>query len=462
MVNRPWIRRIAAAVCSLALLHVEVWSATSGWHLPAAAQAWAQAGVNSTLAVLVIPVSRKNADDAEALERLLTDQAARLETLRLFEISPSPAPDANQKAADLVEEGLRALLLRTPKRAQERLAAAAQVLSENPAAGDERLFARLHKGQALAFLAAGDVIKARELVVKSLVLVPNQGAEDYAAYGSTARGLFDSAKEQFAQVPKGDLKVIVKGDKGDVWVDGRWKGGGLVQVEDLAAGTHRVTVRSSGMFAERRFVEVLGGKAAVAEFDLKAAAFASDLDQGRNVLIANFNQPSVVEDRIRELRNQLGADQMLLVRPKFNKKNTELTGYFLGTDGTFKKVASPIDKDEKYLDNLANFLATTSASKLGADLATVPLDQRQSVIVADTEKKGPASDAGYIDPNAPLFEDEKKDEKPITSKWWFWAAVVGGVGLVGGGFAILLGGEEQGPSQATGNLKINLSKVSGN
>ncbi|MSP91345.1 MAG: hypothetical protein EXR79_06025 [Myxococcales bacterium] len=463
MTHRRSFRYLSAVLCALAFGHLQAGSLIGWLHgraplrwLPEAA---AQAGVNATLGILVIPTQRKAADDAEALERLLTDQATRLETARLFELSPLPAAEANAKAQEQVEEALRALLLRTPKRAQERLAAAAQLLAENPAAGDEKLYARMHKGQALAFLAAGELVKAREQVVKSLVLVPGQSADEYSAYGSTARELYESAREVFKALPTGDIKVVVKGGRGDVWVDGQWKGGGLVQAEDIAAGSHRVTVRGPGMLAERRFVEVVGGKTAVAEFDLKAAPFASDLDQGRNVLIANFNQPSVVEDRVRELRNQLGADLMLLVRPKFNKKNTELIGYFLNADGTFKKIEATVDKTETYLDNLGKFLSDSVGSKLAADANGQPLDQRQSVLVTGGGAgAGAAGAGGYIDPNAPLFEDEKIDKRPITSEWWFWAAVVGGAGLLGGGIWYITRPTEEVRAGATGNLKIFLHK----
>ena len=453
-------RTVLATLCGLALVNLQWWSAFRDGHWVAAAQA--QSAVNSTLAVLVIPVTRKNADDAEALERLLADAAGRLDTVRLFDLSPAPGAEVASKAADLVEEGLRAMLLRTPKRAQERLASAVQVLSEAPAAADERLYARLYKGNALAWLANNELLQARDALVKSMLLFPNQTADEYAAYGNTARELFETVKSGLANSPNGDLKVTVRGGKADIWVDGTHRGNGSVVVSDLPIGPHRVTVRQPGQMADRRFVDINADKTTSVDFDLKASSFGPDLDQGRNVLVANFAQPSVVEDRIRELRNQLGADQMLVVRPKLTKKTTELSGYFLGADGGFKKVSATLDKDENYLQKLADFVATTAGSKLLPEFANRPLDLRESVVKTNGGTAATAGANAYIDPNAPLFEDEKKEDKSITKKWWFWAAVVGGAALVGGGLYAISSGSGGAAATASGTLQINLYKTSGN
>lgn len=459
------VRTAIATLCALALVNLQWWSllrdAPRGSHSWVAA-AQAQSTVNSTLAVLVIPLTRKNADDAEGLERMLAESATRLDTVRLFDFSPAPSAEVGAQAADLVEEGLRAMLLRTPKRAQERLSSAVQVLSEAPSAADERVYARLYKGQALAWLANNELLQARDALVKSLLLFPNQTAEEYAAYGNTARELFETVKSGQANSPTGDLKVSVKGGKADIWVDGTHRGSGSVVVSDLPIGAHRVTARLPGQLAERRFVDIAPDKTASVEIDLKAASFGPDLDQGRNVLIANFAQPSVVEDRIRELRNQLGADQMLVVRPKLTKKTTELTGYFLGSDGGFKKVTASIDKDENYMQKLADFVAVTVGSKLLAEASSRPLDLRESVVKTGGGAAATAGANTYIDPNAPLFEDEKKEEKSITKKWWFWAAVVGGAGLIGAGLYAISAGSGSKAATASGTLKIDLYKTSGN
>ncbi|MFZ4576797.1 MAG: PEGA domain-containing protein [Myxococcota bacterium] len=452
-------RTLVALLCAVAFVHVQWVGMFQGGSL--VRQAYAQNTVNSTVAVLVVPIQRKNADDAESLELLLSDAANRLDSVRLFELSPAPNPDATVQAGQFVEEGLRAVLLRTPKRAQERLEAAVKVLTDNPTAGDERLFARLYKGQGLVWLANNEVVRARDAVLKSLILFPNQTPEEYAAYGSNARELYVSVKEVLANTLTGDLKVAVTGPRADIWIDGTYRGNTTAEVEGVPVGAHLVTVRSSGMVTERRFVEVQAKKASTAEFELKPATFGPDLDQGRNVLIANFSQPAVVEDRIRELRNQLGADQMLVLRPKLGKKATELTGYALGADGTFRKVEATLDKDENYLNKLAEFVATTVGSKLLPDPNTLPLDQRQSVLAnSGAGTAGPAV-VETIDPDKELFGDEKK-AKPLTGEWWFWAGVAGGAALVGGALWWLASTGATAEDLPAGDLLITLHKTSGN
>ena len=451
------LHRAVAVVTAVALVHVQGWAILAGQPLAWLPSAQAQTAANSTLAILCVPTNRKTADEAEGIERLLFDASRRLDTVRPFDLSPAPAQDAAAKAAENIEDALRALLLRTPKRAQERLAAAGMALAEAPNAGDERLLARYHKASGLAHLAGNDLVKARDSIAKSMVLFPNQSVEEYTSYGTSAREMFETVKQLITNLGTGDIKVVSRGGRGDIFVDGAYRGTGTAILEDVPAGPHRITVRAPGQAAERKTVDVTTGKVTTAEFDLKAAPFAQELDAGRKVLMDNFAQPSLVEDRIRELRNQLGADQMLVLRPKLAKKTTELNGFFLGADGIFKKVSVVVDKDEKYLEKVADFVATTAGSKLVADPYTAPLDARQSV-VTQNKTAGAATDAAstYIDPNAPLFEDEKKEDRPITREWWFWTAIVGGAALVGGGIYLLTRGKE-GATTPTGTLQFNLN-----
>ena len=214
------------------------------------------------------------------------------------------------------------------------------------------------------------------------------------------------------------------------------------------------------MTAERRFVTVTAGKPEAVKVALKEAAFHNDLTQGRSVLIANFNQPTVIEDRIRELRNELGTDQILVVRAGFVAQQTEMKGYFLGADGSFKKVQTTVPKDENYLTAMATFVAEPAGAKLLPDPGKQALDHRTSVVVA-SKKTAAAADASAIDPNAPLFQSDKEIDEPITGKWWFWAGVGGGLLLLTGGVLLLMGGEEEGPGVATGTLKIGLHKPTG-
>jgi hypothetical protein len=444
------VRTVVALACAVALVHLQWWSALrDGRWLP---QAYAQASVNSTLAIVVVPQTKKQQEEAEAIERLLDDGALRIENVQLFELSPVPAAAQGVKAAEYVEEALRALLLRTPKRAQDRLAAAMEALANAPMAADERLYARALKAQAMVHLAGNELIKARESLVKSLVMFPTQTAEEYSAYGSAARELFDATKPVFDALPRGEMKVTIKGGKtAEVWVDGQYRGPAPVSLANLAAGVHRITVRASGHMADRRFVEVIAGKPALAEVELKQAAFGPELEQGRTVLTANFLQPNMVEDRMRELRNQLGADQMVLVRPKLSKQKTELTGYFLTADGNLRKIEVSVPKDEKYFDNLAKLLADTLGAKLMADVLSQPLDARPTVVQTGSQRS-----AAIVGGDDGIFKDDKQKTDPITRKWWFWTAVGGGAAVIGGGIFLLLSQDAAKATGATGDVTLQM------
>lgn len=426
----------------------------------ALSEAHAQANFNATLAVLVIPQQRKGADaEADELERKLGEQLSRLDTVRPFDLSPIADSEQTGKVTELIEDALRALLLRTPKRAGERLIKAGELLAANPEAVDHRQYARYYKAKGLSALASNDLVGARDWLVKSLLLAPQQTPSEYASYGSTARDLFDSARSAVDKLGKGDVRVSTRGARADIYVDGEWRGAGQVAASALPAGSHLITVRSPGMIAERRFVEVVAGKSTSIEFDLKPATFGPDLEAGRNVLIANYKQPSVVEDRARELRNQLGADQLILLRPNFQKKSVELEGWLLGQDGSFKRITTTLERDDQFTDRLGELLANATGAKLGPASDRQPLDLRQSVVVTGTTRR--AESDSYIDPNAPLFEDGKPREEPLTKKWWFWTAVAGGAALIGGGLYLLASGQAQQAQGATGSLSFQLNQTSG-
>lgn len=450
------LMRWSAAVCAIAMLQLQ-WS--SLLHSGAVvAEAQAQAIVTNTMAVLVVPPDRRNVKRAVALERLLGSYVPRLEQMVPFELSPVEGVDQEDKAAELVEQALRALLLRTPQRAADRLKLVQQLLNKYPSAGDVRLYARFFKAMSLVALARQKLVESRNAMLKSLVLSPAQAEEEYVAYGSLARDLFRTVKTTYDGAPSGDLMITSTPKGAQLWVDGTYRGTTPSKVSDLPIGDHRLTVRAPGMTAERRFVTVTAGKPETVKVALKEAPFHKDLSQGRSVLIANFNQPTVIEDRIRELRNELGTDQILVVRAGFIAQQTDMKGYFLGADGSFKKVQATVPKDENYLTAMATFVAESAGARLLPDPGKQALDHRTSVVVA-SKHTATAGAASAIDPNAPLFQSEKGVEEPITGKWWFWAGVGGGLLLITGGTLLLLGGDAEEATGATGSLKIGLHKT---
>ncbi len=450
--------RIVAAVCAVLMLQLNLTGVMFGGSLVPTVEAANGIGTN-TMAVLVVPPNRRKRADASDLERLMSRFVLRLGRVVAFQLSPTAGEEEEERATELVEEALRALLLRTPKRAGERLIAAKALLDKEPAAGNTRLWARYFKAQALGQLARNKLVEARDLLVKSVVLYPKQTDAEYIAYGSTSRQLFKTVLQTVSALEAGDLRI--SGHKGaEVWVDGIYRGRAPAMVSDLKAGEHRVMLRQSGKRAFRQMVVIKAGRVAKPSAKLVAAPFSHDLSQGRAVLLANFNQPSVIEDRIRELRNEIGSDMILVVRAQFQRSATALKGYFLDADGTVKKVKTRIKKDDKYLDNLGKFISKSAGTKLLEDPNARPLDQRKSVVVAAKTTTSAAASA-YIDPNAPLFEEQKEDESPITSKWWFWGAVGGGVLLIGGLAALATAGEETGAAVATGTVTININKTGG-
>ncbi|MBP47381.1 MAG: hypothetical protein CMH53_05540 [Myxococcales bacterium] len=454
------LQRSLAALCAVTLLQLHLPGALTGghWIQPATASSY----VSHSMVVLLVRgkgrSTSKNAIKTAALERLFSRQLRRLEQVRSFELSPVAGGKIVAQVEKLVEEALRALLLRTPQRATERLRAVKALLDKTPSAGDARVWARMFKALGLVALARNQLVAARDLVLRSMTLFPSQTTAEYVAYGEQATLLFDTVLKARQVAPKGDLAIGKAANGAEVWLTGVSKGTAPTKLEDLPAGDHRLTLRRSGFNAIRRFVRVTPGKTVTVNDALKPASFQQDLDAGRKVLKVNFRQPSIVEDRIRELRNEIGTDQIMVLKASFPRGNTVLKGYVLLADGTFKKLKKTIKRDENYLDNAAQFLADSVGTKVTPDPEQQPLDERKSVVVA-TKNRASATDA-YIDPNAQLFQEEKSAEIPLTKKWWFWAAIGGGVAVIGTVVGLLASGDAAGALGATGTVKINLNKAS--
>jgi len=455
LMNRgaPPAMRVMAACCVFAMLQLDPGGLLMRGDLVRPAVA-SDLGAKKLL-VLVVPPDRKRKADAVDLERLMIRFAGRLDGVKPLTLSPTAGAEEGSLAATRIEDAFRALTLRMPKRAAQQLAAATKLLTKEPAAGDTRLWARYYKASSLTALAMNQLIKARDLLIKSLVLFPAQTDAEYNAYGTTARQLFKTVQRAAGALPTGDLRFGGKSKGAEVWLDGVYKGRVPTTLSDIPVGEHRVTLRMAGRTAQRQMVAVVADKDAKVNADLQPATFGHHLSQGRAVLRANFKQQSVIEDRVRELRTELGADAALVVRARFNRKDTVLAGYYLGADGAVEKVEIKIAKDLDYLDNLAAFVAGTAKVKLLPDASGKPLDPRKSVVV-----KGPGAAGGIGPGGQPL--PAKPEEVPITKKWWFWASVGGGALLVGGIIALAVTSEDPPAALDTGSLRFRIHKASGN
>ena len=215
--------RITAAVCAVAIFQLEIGAVMLQGEL--FKQVHAQGIGTNTMTVLVVPPNRRKAEDASELERLMSRFVPRLERIVAFQLSPTAGGEGERKAMEYVEEALRALLLRTPKRARERLIAAKALLDKEPAIGNTRLWARYYKAQALAALARNKLVEARDLLVKSVVLYPAQTDAEYIAYGTTSRQLFKTVVQTVSGTQAGDLRITGRNTRNaEVWVDGTYKG----------------------------------------------------------------------------------------------------------------------------------------------------------------------------------------------------------------------------------------------
>ncbi|GEM_PF-1825092 len=445
--------RVAAGLCVVLMLQLEVGGLLFRGEV--VSQAFAAEIRARKMAVLVVPKGRKDAKNSRDLEFMLRGFVARLQDVEPVDLSPIADVGNEAEVAKLVKQGFDSLAMGKPLEAKVSLEAAKAVLDAKPATGDVRLWARYHKAQALTELAQHKLLEASNHLVKSLTMFRAQTDAEYIAFGMRARQLLRTVMSAVDRQDTGDLEVK-RGTKGaEIWLDGKYAGRVPNSIPDVKAGVHRIALRKSGMAAVRENITISVGKTLQFSRKLKRARIGLDLAQGRALLRANFKKQTVIEDRIRELADTLGANMMMVVQARTKKTSTVFTGYFLDSEGGFQPVATELNKDEHYLDNMGGFVAQSAAVTL-TDGKPAPLDPR-SVVVARQQAQARAAQAkaGGGEGGSDISFDKLKD------KWWFWAAVGGGVVVLGSVGYLIFSDGEQPPVDPTGTLSVNLHKTSG-
>lgn len=406
------------------------------------------------VALLVVPKAKAQAGEAPAVEQILRGFVGRTPVVQGFDFSPTGQPEVDAKAAATVDEALRALLLRNPRRAEEKAVEAQKLLDGAPGSGDARTWARLFKALGLARLGQGDKDGAKATILRSLVLWPSQRLDEYDAYSAEAKSVVADAREAFNALQTGGMKLSSTPTGSSVFVDGRERSGTPTTVSNLPAGPHLLRISKDGYAGEQRIVEVVAGDPARIEVKLKPSLFKDDLENARKIFERNFAAKANIEDTLRSLRTTLAVDELVVLQLGGARHATTLNGYVLRPDGRIEDVGTSIPKEGDFLARYGDFIGSILGGKPGPDPSEAALDPQkpvQSKVVKDID------DGGGIDTD--IFKDKKKSQKSLTSQWWFWTAVAGGAALLGGGVYMLTRGTGAAAAGATGSVKLNLSGV---
>jgi hypothetical protein len=458
-----------AAFLAVSLLQLEVTGALS---LVGQARAQVAPGqVTRRMALIVVPKdAKKDATTAMVIRGLLRGAADRLAGAGLRRASMSEAvPDAVLAfVTDRVEVGFKAL---NGQKWDEALAAYKEAESAlQPVLGlaDRALVARTYKGLGVAFFQLRKQLQAKEAVRRSMLLYPGQKQIEYA-FSLESRNLFTQIQKDVADAPDGSLDIQVADVAGaEVYVGGELRGFAPLKVSGLKLGDHLVSVFADGHEGWAQFVSIRGGSEQRLDVVMVPASNRSGVDAGVATILNGTDKGGALPADTRGLARNTGATDLVVLRVSSDKKGFVLQGVY-GRGDQVVPLRENLSRDATLVSGLSDLLSRVTGMSPAPETALAPLESAPAVAMpeggvapASAGSVGAGGDDLMVDPNSPIFRDtgKKPKEFSVVKKWWFWTALVVGLGAVAGltywGVTAGGSGDAGGPS---GDVKVTLRGI---
>jgi hypothetical protein len=417
--------------------------------------AHAQQSGDRQVGLFVLPKAAGDEQEAVVLQSILRAQVDKLRGIELARTAPIKNRDNVVRAAQLAEEGNKALLQSNAADALTRFQGAWDLLEQAPGAADDRLLAMVMKGLGVATAMSGQMQDAYRYVRRSVLLWDNQSAAEYG-YTLETRNLFDRVLADISTDPSGTLAVESVPAGGEVHLGGQLRGYTPITVGSLTAGEQYVEVAKDGFYRYADFVDVPVGAQGLATTVLEPIPSKDAIAMALTGTAKSF-QASKVNAPLMQLKQSLGADELLVLRANLEGGSFNVDGFYMTKDGAVQPVNVQVARDASLLENLKLFLSTQLASSYEPDVVRGPLSAPTGNEVA-TGAPGAGDENLILDPNAPIFKKTgDDDEDGITKQWWFWTLI--GVGVAGAATAIVLpltlGGDDSGGAGPTGSLSVD-------
>ncbi|HNZ04540.1 MAG TPA: PEGA domain-containing protein [Myxococcota bacterium] len=452
--------RVIAGLVMVAFLNLQV--GVAGGLLVSSARA--QESAKRRLAVKVYPLKASDAGLAKAAYVVLRGGADRLALQgfsRALAITPQ-AQAAIDKAWQHVNKG-RALL-KENKIAESFVEFSAAEAAAGPFMGyaDRALVAHIYKGLGVGFVAASKPLQAKRAIKISLFAYPEQGKSEYS-YSREIENFFLSAQREVLDSPTGTVEVESIPEGAEVYVDFVFRGFSPLAVQDLKVGEHVVTFVADGYEPLAQLVEITGGPGEFAMGEMVELPKSGDIvaagDELGKVVAGSNAGP-----KAGAYANQIGATDLLALGFGDAGDSFALKGVYLG-GGNVQTVNYTIPKDADVMAEVEGVFGRAMGTMPATTLALGPLEpdmvKVEKVVAEEDFAVTGGGEELLIDPNSPLFKDQTEKKKTsVVDKWWFWTALIVGIGAVGGlTYWGVTSGGDSGGAGGTGGININLGGV---
>ncbi len=448
---------LVALLTATAFLNLEVAQLLRGhFEFPAA-----RAAESRRIAAFLFPDKDEDRSGTAVLVSIIRNRClAEMDGVVLVDPVERGAAALFEQGKQAVEEGVAALDAKDWARARPRFEKALQVFDQATGQVDARSYARALKGLGVALFNLGSKAEAQDYVIRSLLIVPQQNADQFA-YNLETKGLFRTARAAMQDTPTGNLDIKTVPDGAEIHLDFNLRGHSPLTLSNLTAGKHHLRIVRDGFKVFEQFVDIRPGANEQMSPALVATPNRAALEAAIGEVDKALRKDRKVAEAAMQLKRVVGAQEILVAQAGVQRGAFRVHGAYYAEDGSPTDIDESIPRDATLFENLRAFSENTFAGAY-RDVPAVVLDSPGGDVGAVEVGMGD-SGAGtgdsdlVIDPNSPLFGDTGRAKKdPVYKKWWFWTIIgVAAAGTATGlGFLLAGGGEGEKPG---GTIRVNLS-----
>jgi len=249
----------------------------------------------------------------------------------------------------------------------------------------------------------------------------------------------------------------------EVYVDYVFRGFSPLSVQELTIGEHIVTFVADGYEPLAQLVEITGGPNEFAMGEMIA------LDNSEAIIKAASDigpalDGSSAGPRAGAYASLVGATDLIAIQVGDGGDSFTVGGVYVG-NGNVNTINYSISKESDVMAEVEGIFGRVMNTMPPRTLALAPLEPTMAVAatqaITEDEMAAVGGEDLLIDPNSPLFRDtERAQGESIVKKWWFWTALIVGLGAVGGlTYWGVTSGDDGSGGTGTGGLHINLGGV---
>lgn len=268
----------------------------------------------------------------------------------------------------------------------------------------------------------GDLNSASTAFLRAYAINPVM-EPDTQIYPPDIIDVFDAVGQGAGQVGTGSISVKSKPKGASVYLDGMPMGATPVTIDNIIIGKHIIRLSKPGYRFFGSVLTVENGKSKSLSAKLQAipgvSRVLSEIDNLPGLLPKGMNSTLT---SMKTIAKDLGVEQLLVI---------------LMSPGEGQVVSLNILVYDRLKNNYIAQRSGDSHSLSDQVLLPRATELSKSALVAATTKEGGTEFTDItppvVGPETDGKDGKKKGKKGIVSKWWFWVALVAGIGVAAGG-----------------------------